>query len=98
MRVASRYLRPAVEPGGSGVRRALSRSLLLAVTLGVGACSNVPVHRTLPPMNLGEPAFSHPRSSRAGAIVGGNRLTILLNGEQIDGGQMYPATLAQSQA
>jgi cardiolipin synthase A/B len=89
VRVASRYLRPAVEPGGSGGRRALSRSLLLVVTLGVGACSNVPVHRTLPPMNLGEPAFFPTIEAHAQApIVGGNRLTILLNGEQI-----YPAIL-----
>jgi cardiolipin synthase len=67
----------------------VSKSLLLLVTLGVGACSNVPVHRTLPPMNLGEPAFFPTLEAHAQApIVGGNRLTILLNGEQI-----YPAIL-----
>jgi cardiolipin synthase A/B len=88
VRAAPRYLRPAVEPGGSRVQRAVPKSLLLAVAL-LGACSNVPVHRTLPPMNLGEPAFFPTLEAHAQApIVGGNRLTILLNGEQI-----YPAIL-----
>ncbi|HWC04141.1 MAG TPA: cardiolipin synthase [Methylomirabilota bacterium] len=70
-------------------RHGLARSLLLSVALAAGACSNVPVHRTLPPMNLGEPAFYPTLEAHAQApIVGGNRLTILLNGEQI-----YPAIL-----
>jgi cardiolipin synthase len=59
------------------------------VLVGLGACSNVPVHRTLPPLNLGEPAFYPTLEAHAQApIVPGNRLTILLNGEQI-----YPAML-----
>jgi cardiolipin synthase len=41
----------------------------------------------LPPMNLGEPAFFKTIEAHAQApIVGGNRLTLLLNGDQI-----YPA-------
>jgi cardiolipin synthase A/B len=61
---------------------------LIAVAM-VGGCSNVPVHRTLPAMNLGEPAFFPTIEAHAQApIVSGNRLTILLNGEQI-----YPAVL-----
>jgi cardiolipin synthase len=67
----------------------LSRVLLLVDAMAGGACSNVPVHRTLPPMNLGEPALFPTLEAHAQApIVGGNRLTILLNGEQI-----YPAIL-----
>lgn len=61
---------------------------LIAVAM-VGGCSNVPVHRTLPAMNLGEPAFFPTIEAHAQApIISGNRLTILLNGEQI-----YPAVL-----
>ncbi len=84
---ASRHLRPAVERLRYG--RALSKSLLLIAAVIAAACSNVPVHRTLPPMNLGEPAFFPTLEAHAQApIVGGNRLTLLLNGEQI-----YPAIL-----
>jgi cardiolipin synthase len=63
---------------------------VLAVALALAsACTHVPVHRTLPPMNLGEPAFFSTLEAHAQApIVGGNRLTLLLNGEQI-----YPAIL-----
>lgn len=64
--------------------------VLLAVAASGSACSNVPTHRLLPPMNLGEPAFFPTLEAHAQApIVGGNRLTLLLNGEQI-----YPAILA----
>ena len=84
---ASRHLRPAVERLRYG--RAVSKSLLLIAAVLAAACSNVPVHRTLPPMNLGEPAFFPTLEAHAQApIVGGNRLTILLNGDQI-----YPAIL-----
>src|SRR5262245_66055444 len=63
--------------------------LLVAAALVASACSNVPVHRTLPPMNLGEAAFFPTLEAHGQApIVPGNRLTILLNGEQI-----YPAIL-----
>ena len=86
--------RRAVGPVGALVAwracRALARSLLLGLALSVGACSNVPVHRTLPAMDLGEPAFFPTLEAHAEApIVAGNRLTVLLNGEQI-----YPALLA----
>jgi cardiolipin synthase len=64
-------------------------ALALIVSMTAGACSNVPVHRTLPPMNLGEPSFFPTIEAHAQApIVGGNRLKLLLNGEQI-----YPAIL-----
>lgn len=64
-------------------------ALLLVAAMAAGACSTVPVHRTLPPMNLGEPSFFPTLEAHAQApIVGGNRLKLLLNGEQI-----YPAIL-----
>jgi cardiolipin synthase len=57
--------------------------------LTVSSCSTVPVHRTLPPLNLGEPSFFPTIEAHAQApIVAGNRLTLLLNGDQI-----YPAVL-----
>jgi hypothetical protein len=88
--VASRYLRPAVEPGRSEVRRRLSRSLRLVVTPGVGACSTTRASDA-PVENLGEPAvFPTLETQAQTSIVGGNRLTssCRLNGEQI-----YPANL-----
>ncbi len=83
-----------VDVGSSTLRdRAMARAfrlgLIAAALVVVSACSHVPVHRTLPPMNLGEPAFFSTIEAHAQApIVGGNRLTLLLNGEQI-----YPAIL-----
>jgi cardiolipin synthase A/B len=57
--------------------------------MATAACSNVPVHRTLPALNLGEPSFFPTIEAHAQApIVGGNRLKLLLNGEQI-----YPAIM-----
>jgi cardiolipin synthase len=81
-----RAVAASVERRGRGV---LPKASLLVAVLLAGACSNVPVHRTLPTMNLGEPAFFPTLEAHAQApIVGGNRLTLLLNGEQI-----YPAVL-----
>jgi cardiolipin synthase len=83
------HLRPFEGTSRRRAGQALSTILLLVVALAGGACSNVPVHRTLPPMNLGEPAFFPTLEAHAQApIVGGNRLTLLLNGEEI-----YPAIL-----
>ena len=68
---------------------ALCAGLIAVALLVTSACTHVPVHRTLPPMNLGEPAFLSTLEAHAQApIVGGNRLTLLLNGEQI-----YPAIM-----
>jgi cardiolipin synthase len=64
-------------------------ALALLGALAASACSNVPVHRELPPLNLGEPSFFPTIEAHAQApIVGGNRLKLLLNGEEI-----YPAVL-----
>jgi cardiolipin synthase len=82
----------AGSPAGSVAwprRGTFSTALLVLAAVVAGGCSTVPVHRTLPPMNLGEPTFFPTIEAHAQApIVGGNRLKILLNGEQI-----YPAIL-----
>jgi cardiolipin synthase len=80
---------PTARRAGRRAGRALRASLAAAVTLLASACSNLPTHRLLPPMNLGEPAFYPTLEAHAQApIVGGNRVKLLLNGEQI-----YPAIL-----
>jgi cardiolipin synthase len=62
---------------------------LVTALVTATACTTVPVHRTLPPMNLGEPAFFPTLEAHAQApIVGGNTLELLLNGDQI-----FPALL-----
>jgi cardiolipin synthase len=72
-----------------GMVGAFRASVIAVAFVVTGACSHVPVHRMLPPMNLGEPAFISTIEAHAQApIVGGNRLTLLLNGEQI-----FPAIL-----
>jgi len=74
---------------GTGRRTSVAALLALIGALATASCSNVPVHRTLPAMNLGEPSFFPTIEAHAQApIVGGNRLKLLLNGEQI-----YPAIL-----
>jgi cardiolipin synthase A/B len=53
------------------------------------ACTTVPAHLTLPELRLGEPSFFPTLEAYAGApIVGGNRVSVLLNGEEI-----FPAKL-----
>jgi cardiolipin synthase A/B len=80
---------PTLRKGPGRPRRTFPWGVALIAVAMVGGCSNVPVHRTLPAMNLGEPAFFPTIEAHAQApIVSGNRLTILLNGEQI-----YPAVL-----
>jgi len=62
----------------------------VVVALAAAACSTgVRPHLALPPLVLGEPAFYPTMEAYAQApIVGGNRVDILLNGEQI-----FPAML-----
>ena len=56
---------------------------LVGLIFFLGACSNVPVHRTFPPLHLGAAAFFPTLEAYAQApIVPGNRLTLLLNGEK----------------
>ena len=73
----------------SGASHRTIRACVVLLALLASACSNVPTHRLLPPMNLGEPAFFPTLEAHAQApIVGGNRVRLLLNGDQI-----YPAIL-----
>ena len=63
----------------------ISRGVLVlaAVLLGV-ACARVPPHVSLPDVELGDPSLYPTLQAYAGApIVGGNAVTLLLNGEQI---------------
>ena len=66
--------------------RVLSAACLLALLAG---CSHVPPHVELPDLQITEPSF---RASlvgyTGGAVVGGNRVDVLLNGEEI-----FPAKL-----
>jgi cardiolipin synthase len=57
--------------------------VVLAVVL-VTACAKVQQHASLPQVTLGEPSFFPTLEAYASApIVGGNRVDLLLNGEQI---------------
>jgi cardiolipin synthase len=63
---------------------------LVLVSMLIAACSRVQPHVALPELSLGEPSFFPTLEAYAGApIVGGNRVELLLNGEQI-----FPAHLA----
>src|SRR5262245_17363174 len=80
---------PRGTPRAGRRRRTFAWALALAAAVMAGGCSNVPVHRTLPPLNLGEPAFFPTLEAHAQApSVGGRRLTLRLSGEQI-----YPTIL-----
>jgi cardiolipin synthase len=63
---------------------------LVVVSILFAACSRVQPHVALPELSLGEPSFFPTLEAYAAApIVGGNRVDVLLNGEQI-----FPAHLA----
>jgi len=83
------YDAPHARPG----RRAPAARALLGLALlalgGAGCATRVHPHLALPPLALGEPSFFPTLEAYAGApIVGGNRVDILLNGEEI-----FPALL-----
>ncbi len=63
---------------------------VLALALGLGGCTaGVRPHLSLPTLHLGEPSFFPTLEAYTSApIVGGNRVDVLLNGEQI-----FPAML-----
>ncbi|MGH7322802.1 MAG: phospholipase D-like domain-containing protein [Candidatus Rokuibacteriota bacterium] len=76
------------------VRRLLLILLVAAGMLSATACARVRPHVLLPSMVLGEPSFYPTLEAYAQApIVGGNRIDLLLNGEQI-----FPAMLAAIRA
>jgi len=62
-------------------------ALLLIITTG---CAGVPPHLELPTLDIKQPAFSATLGAYTGTtVVGGNRVELLLNGEEI-----FPAKLA----
>ena len=70
------------------VRRGPLLVVLLLAMLGP-ACAKVHPHLVLPEVGLGEPSFFPTLEAYATSpIVGGNAITILLNGEEI-----FPAML-----
>ena len=70
----------------SGMART-ALALLLIITMG---CAGVPPHLELPNLDIKQPAFAATLGAYTGTtVVGGNRVEILLNGEEI-----FPAKLA----
>src|SRR5499426_2500650 len=62
-------------------------ALLLTITTG---CTGIPPHLELPTLDIKQPAFAATLGAYTGTtVVGGNRVEILLNGEEI-----FPAKLA----
>jgi cardiolipin synthase A/B len=74
-------------------RIALAASLVaavVAVTLAAASCNRLPRAEKLPNIAAGEAAFTATMEAHTGSpIVGGNRIDVLLNGDQI-----FPAKLA----
>jgi cardiolipin synthase A/B len=65
----------------------LGLALVLTITTG---CAGVPPHLELPRLDIKQPAFAATLGAYTGTtVVGGNRVQILLNGEEI-----FPAKLA----
>jgi cardiolipin synthase len=86
--------RPEVRAGLAGTCtvwfRVWFRLAVIVGGLATAACTTLPPRHTLPAEALGEPAFQRTAQAYAGTpIVAGNRLTILLNGDQL-----FPALLA----
>ena len=73
---------------------AVAAGALLALLLAAGGCSHVPPHLELPALQMGEPAFRSTLVAYTGtAVVPGNRVELLLNGDQI-----FPAKIAAIRA
>jgi len=71
-------------------RAAVAAGALLTLTLAGGGCSHVQPHLELPALQMGEPAFRSTLVAYTGnAVVPGNRVEVLLNGDQI-----FPAKIA----
>jgi cardiolipin synthase len=69
-------------------------SALLALLLIAGGCSSVPPHLELPALQMGDPSFRATLVAYTGnAVVSGNRVEVLLNGDQI-----FPAKIAAIRA
>src|SRR2546426_10925205 len=64
--------------------------LFLIVAVLIAGCAGVPRHVELPALDVREPVFAATLGAYTGTmVVGGNRVEILLNGEEI-----FPAKLA----
>jgi cardiolipin synthase len=75
-------------------RAAVAAGARLALTLAGGGCSHVQPHLELPALQMGEPAFRSTLVAYTGnAVVPGNRVEVLLNGDQI-----FPAKIAAIRA
>ena len=75
-------------------RAAVAAGALLALMLAGGGCSHVQPHLELPALQMGEPAFRSTLVAYTGnAVVPGNRVEVLLNGDQI-----FPAKIAAIRA
>lgn len=73
------------------LRRPAVLALISAALLAgsTASCARVPAHRSLPQMGVGEASFIPTvEAYTTGPVIGGNALTILLNGDQI-----FPARL-----
>ncbi|HZP37247.1 MAG TPA: phospholipase D-like domain-containing protein [Methylomirabilota bacterium] len=74
--------------------RSLLLGGLLALLLGGSGCSRVQPHLELPALQVGEASFRATVVAYTGnAVVGGNRVEVLLNGDQI-----FPAKIAAIRA
>src|SRR6266850_7745489 len=72
------------------MRLFLSARASIAVVALIAGCAGVPHHVELPALDVREPAFAATLGAYTGTgVVGGNRVEILLNGDQI-----FPAKLA----
>src|SRR5215472_9043944 len=68
----------------------LARTALAALLIVATGCAGVPPHLELPTLDIKQPAFAATLGAYTGTtVVGGNRVEILLNGEEI-----FPAKLA----
>jgi cardiolipin synthase A/B len=74
----------------NGLPSACTRCGLAVMLVIIASCSRVPPHLELPHLETKQPAFAATLGGYSGTpVVGGNRVDILLNGEQI-----FPAKLA----
>jgi cardiolipin synthase len=74
---------------GDAYRRRLRLGLACAAILAIG-CARVPEHYVLPELEVEKSEFAATLAAYTGTgVVGGNRIEILLNGDEI-----FPATLA----
>lgn len=82
----------------AGGRPSRTRARLLVgmalIAFIAGACARVQSHRSLPSLKISEPSFRPTTEAYAEApVIGGNRVTVLLNGDEI-----FPVQLAAIRA